>query len=131
MIVVDTSVVVAIIREEDDAAHFINILDGTTAIISVVSYVETQMVIAGRNLQSDPRKVADTISSLGIEIVDVNGEQAGAAIDAFFRFGKGRHRARLNLADCFAYAPAKSRGIPILFKGDDFAQTVIVAARPT
>ncbi|MGC1777239.1 MAG: type II toxin-antitoxin system VapC family toxin [Xanthobacteraceae bacterium] len=131
MIVVDTSVVVAIIREEDDAAHFINILDGTTAIISVVSYVETQMVIAGRNLQSDPRKVADTISSLGIEIVDVNGEQAGAAIDAFFRFGKGRHCARLNLADCFAYALAKSRGIPILFKGDDFTQTDIVAARPT
>jgi ribonuclease VapC len=130
MIVVDTSVLVAIIREEEDAAHFTNILDGTPAIMSLVSYVETQMVIAGRKLEADPREVADTISDLGIEIVDVTRDQAGAAIRAFLQFGKGRHRARLNLADCFAYALAKTRGIPVLFKGDDFTQTDIAAARP-
>jgi ribonuclease VapC len=128
MIVVDTSVVVAIIREEDDAAHFTDILDETPAIMSVVSYVETQMLIAGRKLEADPREVADTIADLGIEIVDVTLDQAGAAIRAFLQFGNGRHRARLNLADCFAYALAKSRGVPVLFKGDDFVKTDIVAA---
>ncbi len=130
MIVVDTSVVVAIIREENDAAHFTDILDETPAIMSAVSYVETQMVVAGRNLEADPREIAATIADLGIEIVDVTQDQAGAAIRAFLQFGKGRHRARLNLADCFAYALAKTRGVPVLFKGGDFAQTDIAAARP-
>ena len=131
MIVVDTSVAVAIIREEDDAARFIDILDQTPSIMSVVSYVETQMVIAGRRLVADPQEVSNTVSDLGIEIVDVTRDQADAAILAFLQFGKGRHRARLNLADCFTYALAKTRNVSVLFKGDDFTQTDIAAARPT
>lgn len=130
MIVVDTSVLVAIIREEDDSAGFTDILDQTPSIMSAVSYVETQMVIAGRRLAADPREVSDTVSDLGIEIVDVTRDQANAAIRAFLRFGKGRHRARLNLADCFTYALAKTRNVSVLFKGDDFTQTDIAAARP-
>lgn len=51
-------------------------------------------------------------------------------VDAFERFGKGRHRARLNLADCFSYALAKSRDLPLLFKGNDFAVTDIAPAWP-
>jgi ribonuclease VapC len=128
MIVVDTSILVAIIREEDEAALFTDILDETEAIMSVVSYVEAHMVVAGRKLDSNPRRVELTAHDLGIEIVDVTRDQADAAVRAFLQYGKGRHRARLNLADCFTYALAKSRGIPLLFKGDDFAKTDIVAA---
>lgn len=129
MIVVDTSILVAIIREEDEAALFTDILDETEAIMSVVSYVETHMVVAGRKLDANPRRVELTAQDLGVEIVDVTRDQADAAVRAFLQYGKGRHRARLNLADCFTYALAKSRGIPLLFKGDDFAMTDIVAAR--
>jgi ribonuclease VapC len=128
MIVVDTSILVAIIREEDEAALFTDILDETEAIMSVVSYVEAHMVVAGRKLDANPRRVELTAQDLGIEIVDVTRDQAEAAVRAFLQYGKGRHRARLNLADCFTYALAKSRGIPLLFKGDDFAKTDIIAA---
>ncbi len=55
-------------------------------------------------------------------------EQAYAAADAGERFGKGHHPAGLNYGDCFAYALAATTGAPLLFKGDDFAQTDIVAA---
>ena len=128
MIVVDTSALVAIIREEDEASAFIDILDATESIMSVVTYVEAHMVVAGRKLDANPQRVKMTVQDLGIEIVDVTQDQADAAVRAFLQYGKGRHRARLNLADCFTYALAKNRGIPLLFKGDDFAGTDIVAA---
>jgi ribonuclease VapC len=128
MIVVDTSILVAIIREEDEATLFTDILDEAESIMSVVSYVEAHMVVAGRKLDANPRRVELTARDLGIEIVDVTRDQADAAVRAFLQYGKGRHRARLNLADCFTYALAKSRGLPLLFKGDDFANTDIVAA---
>jgi ribonuclease VapC len=128
MIVVDASILIAIIREEDEAALFTDILDETASIMSVVSYVEAHMVVAGRKLDANPKRVGLTAQDLGIEVVDVTRDQADAAVRAFLQYGKGRHRARLNLADCFTYALAKSRGIPLLFKGEDFAKTDIVAA---
>jgi ribonuclease VapC len=129
MIVVDASILVAIIREEDEAALFTDILDETESIMSAVSYVETHMVVAGRKLDPNPKRVELTARDLGIEIVDVTADQTEAAIRAFIHYGKGRHKARLNLADCFTYGLAKSRGMPLLFKGDDFALTDIVSAR--
>ncbi len=128
MIVVDSSVLIAIIREESEASLFIDVLDSTAAIMSVVSYVESHMVVVGRKLDADPKRLELIADDLGIDIVDVTRDQADAAVRAFLRYGKGRHRARLNLADCFTYALAKSRGLPLLFKGDDFAITDIVAA---
>jgi ribonuclease VapC len=96
--------------------------------MSVVSYVETNMVIAGRRADADLRQVEALIKALGIETVPVNLEQGETAVASFMKFGKGRHRARLNLADCFSYALAKSREVPLLFKGDDFLNTDIIPA---
>ena len=116
-------------RGESDAAQFSDVLDRTTgAVMSVVSLVETHLVIAGRRPEADPRHVADLVESLGIEAAEVTVEQSKVAVDAFFRFGKGRHRAALNLADCFSYALARTRNVPLLFKGDDFSRTDIQAA---
>ena len=95
MIVVDTSILVAIIREEDEAAFFTDILDETEAIMSVVSYVETHMVVAGRKLDANLRRVELTTQDLGIEVVDVTRDQADAAVRAFLQYGKGRHRDAL------------------------------------
>ena len=61
----------------------------------------------------------------GIEVVGVDQDQAETARAAWRRFGKGRHPAGLNYGDCFAYALAKSRHLPLLFRGDDFSQTDI------
>jgi ribonuclease VapC len=129
MIVVDSSVIVAILREEDDASTWIETLDQTTkALMSVVSFVETSMVIYGRARDTDPGEVADLLDALRIEVIPVTLEQGDAAVAAFLRYGKGRHRAGLNLADCFSYALAKTRKVPLLFKGDDFARTDVVPA---
>jgi ribonuclease VapC len=62
------------------------------------------------------------------ESVAADPDQAALAVEAFRRFGKGRHPAQLNIGDCFAYALAKATGEPLLFKGNDFALTGIVPA---
>jgi ribonuclease VapC len=62
------------------------------------------------------------------EVVPFTAEHAALALEGWRRFGKGRHPAGLNLGDCFAYALAKARGEPLLFKGNDFAQTDVKAA---
>jgi ribonuclease VapC len=127
VIVVDTSVVVAILREEDDAATWIDLFDQSSkSIMSVVSFVETNMVICGRDRETVPGEVSDLLDSLRIEIAPVSLEQGEAAVAAFLSYGKGRHRAALNIADCFSYALAKVQKSPLLFKGDDFIHTDIV-----
>lgn len=64
-----------------------------------------------------------------VDLVAVDADQAEAARAAYRRYGRGRHRAGLNYGDCFSYALAKVSGQPLLFKGDDFGQTDIVAAK--
>jgi ribonuclease VapC len=127
--VVDSSIIVAIIQEESDAAVWIDILDRTPrAFLSVVSYVETSMVIAGRRSDANLGRVDATLKALHVSVVPVTVDQGAVALAGFLRFGRGRHSAGLNIGDCFAYALAKSRDLPLLFKGDDFAKTDIVPA---
>jgi ribonuclease VapC len=129
MIVVDTSVIVAIIKHEPDASKWADLLDqADRAIISVVSYVETNMVVAGRRADADLLRVDAVLRALRIDVVPVTVAQGAAAIEAFLRYGKGRHPAHLNLADCFSYGLAKRRNLPLLFKGDDFLKTDIIPA---
>lgn len=129
MIVVDTSALVAIIRHEGEEDIFTDLLDRSeAAIMSSVSFVEANMVLMERRLHPEARSVESALAALGIEVVDVTREQASLAVRGFLAYGKGRHRARLNLADCFAYALAKSRGAPLLFKGGDFLHTDVAAA---
>ena len=129
MIVVDSSIIVAIIREESDAAIWVDVLDKTPhAFMSVISYVETNMVIAGRWSDARLGRVDATLKALHVRVVSVTLNQGNVALAAFLRFGRGRHSAGLNIGDCFAYALAKSRDLPLLFKGDDFAKTDIVPA---
>ena len=68
------------------------------------------------------------LTTLTVVTVPLDEEQAGIALAAWRRFGKGRHVAGLNLGDCYSYALAKSRQAPLLFKGEDFAQTDIASA---
>ena len=68
-------------------------------------------------------RVADFLRLARIEMVDIGAPESALALDAFARFGKGRHPARLNMGDCFAYACAKTNDARLLYKGDDFART--------
>jgi ribonuclease VapC len=129
VIVVDSSIIVAIIREESDAAVWVDVLDKTPhAFMSVISYVETSMVIAGRWSDARLGRVDAALKALHVRVEPVTLNQGTVALTAFLRFGRGRHSAGLNIGDCFAYALAKSRNLPLLFKGDDFGKTDIVPA---
>ncbi len=89
------------------------------------------MVLAGRS--GDRRGWPDLdrlIRVGGIDIAPHDEALAQIAREAYLRYGKGRHPARLNLGDCAAYALAKARGLPLLFKGADFARTDVLPALP-
>jgi ribonuclease VapC len=85
-----------------------------------------------RGLRLDVKASEETVEAFlalaRITVAPVPAEARSLAIEAFDRFGKGRHPAALNFGDCFAYACAKLAGVPLLYKGDDFPQTDIMAA---
>jgi ribonuclease VapC len=126
--VIDTSAVIACLFGESERASFVSAI-GTDSVrlISVVGVVEASLVILGRKRAGGLADLQVFLDDGEIERVPVDGRQAEAAIEAFRQFGKGRHPARLNIGDCFAYALAKTTGEPLLYKGRDFAQTDIVA----
>jgi ribonuclease VapC len=128
VIIVDTSALFAIAAAESERDVFVDILDSEKGLISAVTYVESVMVLTGRSRRLASARVDDLMRVSGIEIVPVDENLANAAVDAFDRYGKGRHPARLNLSDCFAYGLAKSRKLPLLFKGEDFSKTDIQPA---
>ncbi len=86
------------------------------------------MVLEGKAGPSVSAALDALMDRFGIELVPVTLVQTRAARVAWRRFGKGNHPARLNFGDCFSYALAKTTGEPLLFKGNDFAQTDIQAA---
>lgn len=132
MIAVDTSAIIAILRLEPEAGAFSRrIEEAATVSMSAVSLQEASMVLAGRQADAVAWSELDRIlRDMEVEIIPHDAELAHIAREAFLRFGKGRHPARLNCGDCASYALARKYGIPLLFKGADFAQTDIVAALP-
>ncbi len=99
------------------------------ALVSSISAVETRMVLLGRR-GTDAVAIGDILLAQPMfQVVPPGPEDVEAAFSAFLRFGKGRgHPAQLNLGDVFSYALAKTRALPLLYKGDDFARTDIAAA---
>jgi ribonuclease VapC len=87
---------------------------------------EASVVLAGKQMLSigeAERLVRSLLRMLNVTVISATDETASVAIDAFARFGKGRHPAKLNFGDCFAYAGAKAAGMPLLYVGNDFAFT--------
>jgi ribonuclease VapC len=132
VIVIDTSALIAIFRLEDEADLFLTtIVEADERHFSALSLLEASMVISGRSdSEAASEPLDEFLTEAGIRIAPFDAEQAGIARDAFLRFGKGRHKAGLNLGDCASYALAKARNAPLLFKGADFALTDITPAVP-
>ena len=128
--IVDSSVLIAILREESEAAEFKEILLANLGQvkISAASYVETGIVFDSQKDHVLSDKLDALIREYEIEIAPLAFEQARHARLAHRNYGKGNHPARLNFGDCFAYALAKTTGEPLLFKGDDFGHTDVLAA---
>ena len=130
MIAVDSSALIAIMLNEAERASFLDILDNAPAIVmSAPSLVETRLVAWARGQELLVDQVNALVLAYGIEIAPPGLPEADYAHAANVRYGKGSgHAAQLNFGDLFAYALAKSRDIPLLFKGNDFAHTDIMSA---
>jgi len=127
--IVDTSVIIAILRDEPDANAFAVALNAADVRrLSAASYVEAGLVTDSNRDVLLSNQLDSLLRRSFINLEPVTVEQARIARDAYRIFGKGRHRAGLNFGDCFAYALAKDKGEPLLFKGDDFRRTDVEVA---
>ncbi|WP_439400346.1 type II toxin-antitoxin system VapC family toxin (plasmid) [Bradyrhizobium sp. PMVTL-01] len=129
---IDASALTAMLTDEDEARELLaRVQESTTRLTSPLAVWEAAIAIA-RVLDLPIAAAAEAVESylalIEIKVVSVVPETARIALDAFDRFGKGRHPARLNFGDCFAYACARRLGEPLMFKGADFPQTDIEAA---
>lgn len=125
MIAVDTSALIAILNDEPwaDSLNRRMVAAGG-AVISRATAVELNIVVLRKWGRADLARMALLLDYLKVEAVDVDAEQERLAIEAYSRYGRGTgSRARLNFGDCFAYALAKAKDLPLLFVGDNFVHT--------
>ena len=125
---IDSSALVAVILGEPGSEVLLAKMKGAAiAGIGTPTLAETLIVLA-RRLQGDPvPRLRELLRAMSVEVIPFTEEHIRAAVVAFLRFGKGRHSAALNFGDCLAYAVALVAGEPLLYVGDDFAQTDLPA----
>lgn len=128
--IVDTSALLAILRDEPEAAACARAIESVPVRrTSAANFLEAAIVIDGSRDPIVSRRFDDLIREARLLIEPVTEAQARTAREAYRDFGKGSgHPAKLNFGDCFAYALAKATGEPLLFKGDDFTHTDLAAA---
>ncbi|MEG3165841.1 type II toxin-antitoxin system VapC family toxin [Sphingomonas sp. PB2P19] len=126
-ILVDASAIVAIVYGEPEADVFADIIEShNDRCYCAVGAWEAAQAIArlrGISLQEAADAVASFVYEAGLRLVPIGESEGREAVIAAARYGKGRHPARLNMGDCFAYACARTNGAELLYKGDDFALT--------
>ena len=126
---IDSSALIAILRDEPERAAFVRKLGADRVrLLSAANWLEAAIIVDDRFGENGARDLKLFVLEAAIEIVPVTAAQAELARAAYRRFGRGNHPARLNYGDCFAYALARETGEPLLFKGDDFSRTDIPAA---
>jgi ribonuclease VapC len=130
LIVADPSALIAIVFDEPERAEFLDIIRvAGRALVSVVSVVEARLVVHGRKGQPGVILLDDILRQSVFEAISPDAREVQIAYEAFVTYGRGSgHPAALNCGDIFSDALAKSRNAPLLFKGDDFAQTDLACA---
>ena len=131
--VIDASAVLAVLLGEGDAAFYANAIeDAADPKMSSVSALEVALVIAARKREPELAAWDRSMERSRIRVFPFDQEQLRLAREAWWKYGKGRHVAGLNLGDCCSYALAKATGEVLLYKGDDFRKTDIrpMEARP-
>lgn len=122
--IVDTSAVLAILFQEPEAEWFAGKLAKPgRKFMSPVNILEADIVLLARKGTAGQREWELLKLKAGIEIIPFTDAMEKEAVNAWSRFGKGRHKAGLNMGDCCAYALAKTSGMPLLCKGNDFIHT--------
>jgi ribonuclease VapC len=129
----DASAIVAILAREPDADSLTEKLEAAKRLhTSPVAIYEAVLGLTrakkAPSVEAAQDEVGRFLDLYDAEQITITGEIGAEAIGAFQRFGRGRHRASLNMGDCFSYACAKIHKVPLLFKGDDFIHTDISIA---
>jgi ribonuclease VapC len=129
---VDASAIIAIIAQEAEAGDLsARLARAERVAVSPIALYEATTGLARKracSIEDAASLVEEFAEATGARIIDITAAIARDAARAFGRFGRGRHRADLNMGDCFSYACARAEGLPLLFKGDDFVHTDIEAA---
>jgi ribonuclease VapC len=131
-LVVDTSALTAILLGESDAPALLSTLHAAPRIgLCAPNRTELLLVMQTRLGDVGVDRAKELLALEQVQTVPLDEALADAAADAYRRFGNGRHPAGLNFGDCFSYALARREQVPLLFKGDDFAETDIrIAPKP-
>lgn len=125
----DSSALVAILFAEPGYLDLVDrILEADAVRVGAPTLVEASLVMSGRRRAPSIREVEGLVAELGVTVVPFGEAEWRLAVDAFIRFGRGRHPAALNFGDCLAYATARSLGDTLLFVGEDFSRTDVASA---
>jgi ribonuclease VapC len=130
VIAVDTSAIVAIALAEPEARSFGELIASEECVVGWPTVFECHQVLADVPRRRGLEVLDKILEAPGMKVVAFDQRVFAGAREAFDRFGRGRHPARLNFGDCMAYAVARVHDVPLLYKGDDFARTDIRAALP-
>jgi ribonuclease VapC len=124
---IDSSAVVEILINGEKVDELLGRMGANAVIYTGPTVVYEAAAVLTSRLRREPQEtkllVQQFIEQFGIRVLNASSETASTAIDAFSRYGKGRHPAKLNFGDCFSYAGAKMAGVPLLYVGGDFALT--------
>lgn len=130
MIFIDSSIIVEILIDGSRADALLARLEQSVSVFTGPTVIYESVTVLSSRLGREPREALQLVQHLidrfDIKVRPATQETASLAIEAFSRFGKGRHPAKLNFGDCFSYAGARESGAPLLYVGDDFARTDLV-----
>src|SRR5215475_9628866 len=128
-VIVDTSAIVAILlREPGWEAVMTRLGADSVPAIGAPTLAEVGLVLTARMGTEARTVLSRLIQETGLTVIPFAEEHWRTAVDAYTRFGKGRHAAGLNFGDCLTYAVARLAGQPVLFVGDDFSKTDLSSA---
>ena len=127
--ILDSSAVIAVLREEPGHQHLQVRLERADAIaMGAPTLFETSLVLVRRFGEAGGVLIERFVDDWEVQLLPFKEQHVNVAVEGFSRFGKGRHPARLNYGDCLTYATAKVADRPLLFTGNDFAKTDIPPA---
>jgi ribonuclease VapC len=123
-VILDTSAIVSVLTEEIGHEDIVRRASAASMLaVGTPTLAETAMVLSSRLGKDSRRLLNNFVRRMEVEVIPFTAEHYEVAVDAFERFGKGRHPAALNFGDCLSYAVARLSGLPLLYTGDDFART--------
>lgn len=122
--ILDSSALIAVVLREPAADSLAHVMSGADELaVGAPTLVETGLVLTARAGPAGTRGLERVLATATVDVLPFTDDHWRTAVQAFERFGKGRHPAALNLGDCYSYASARLAGRPLLCLGDDFPQT--------